>query len=321
MRTAGWAIRVLAAAVLWTGAGAAGALDMPCRTARLIVPWAPGGETAINFELIADAVNRSGVSPRLQVVTIPGQGGNKGAKVARDARPDGCTLFALHQSAITSYLSGRVDFTWDAFEPVALLTGTPSMIGARPGAPYVDLAGLIAAARAAPQTVLAGSTLGSTSHFLFLLLEKAAGIKLKHVSYDGTRERLTALLAQTIDVGEINVVSAKEYLDDGALKALGIATAARDALAPEVPTLAEQGIDITFGTDRGVVLPKGAVGEVVAFWERAFLDALAGPELRRALEAKGNTIIGQGAEAYRAALAAEFAALEAAAAEAGLYRR
>jgi tripartite-type tricarboxylate transporter receptor subunit TctC len=315
----GWLASAMLAVALWPGAALA--LDLPCRTARLIVPWAPGGETAINFELIVDAINKTDISPGLQVVTVPGQGGNKGAKVAREAAPDGCTLLALHQSAMTSYLSGRVDFTWDAFEPVALLTGTASMIGARKGVAYDDVNGLIAAARAAPNSVLAGSTLGSTSHFLFLMLEKAAGIKFKHVSYDGTRERLTALLAETIDVGEINTVSAKEYLADGALKALGIATADRDALVPDVPTLKEQGIDLEFGTDRGVVLPKGTPPETVAYYERVFLDALAQPDLRRALEAKGNTVIGQGAEAYRATLAKQFTALESAADAAGLYRR
>jgi tripartite-type tricarboxylate transporter receptor subunit TctC len=207
---------------VWLGATVARA-DIPCRTAKLIVPWAPGGGTAIIFELIADAINRTGIKPRLQVVTIPGQGGNKGAKVARRAKPDGCSLFAIHQSAITSYLSGRVDFTWDAFEPVAMLTSSPSIIGANRSVPYDDLAGLVAAAESAPGKVLAGATLGSNSHYFLLLVQQAAGIELKYVSYEGTRQRLTALLAETIDLGEINVVAARQYIMDDELKALGIA--------------------------------------------------------------------------------------------------
>ena len=228
---------------------------IPCSTAKLIVPWGPGGGTAVIFGLVVEALNKAGAEPRLQMVTIPGQGGNKGAKVAREAKPDGCTMFALHQSAITSYLNGRVDFTWNAFEPVALLTHTPSIIGANKDVPYADAKGLIAAAKANPGKILAGGTLGSTSHFIFILFEEAAGIKFKHVSYDGTRQRMTALLAHNVDVGEINVAAAQKYIQAGELKALGIATPGRDARVGQVPTLKELGVDLVFGLDRGVMLP------------------------------------------------------------------
>ena len=301
------------------GATAARAADIPCRTAKLIVPWGPGGGTAIIFELITEAINTTGLEPRLQVVTIPGQGGNKGAKVARRAKSNGCTLFAMHQSAITSYLSGRVDFTWDAFEPVAMLTSSPSIIGTNKSVAYDDLAGLLAAAESAPGKVLAGSTLGSTSHYFFLLVEQAAGIQLKHVSYEGTRQRLTALLAETIAIGEINVVAAQKYIEDDELKALGIATEERDPRVPGIRTLREQGIDVVFGTERGVVLPKGAPAEIVAFYEQAFLSTMTDPELRGRLEAKGIVIRTLGSAAYRRHLEATFATLKAAAVGAGMF--
>ena len=76
------------------------------------------------------------VSPKLKVVTVSGQGGNKGAKEAAKAKPDGCTLFAIHQSAFTSHLNGRIKFHYDAFDPVALLTDTPDIIGASAKAPW-----------------------------------------------------------------------------------------------------------------------------------------------------------------------------------------
>ena len=90
--------------------------SMPCGTAKLIVPWGAGGGTDIIFRQIVEKVNKSGAKPQLQVVNVGGQGGNKGAKQAAKAKPDGCTLFAIHQSAITSYFTGRIDITWDAFE-------------------------------------------------------------------------------------------------------------------------------------------------------------------------------------------------------------
>ena len=76
------------------------------------------------------------VTPKIRVVTVPGQGGNKGAKEAAKAKPDGCTLFAIHQSAVTSYLNKRIDFQYDGFETVANLTSTPDIIGAAKDTPY-----------------------------------------------------------------------------------------------------------------------------------------------------------------------------------------
>ena len=100
----------LALGVATLMSSAASAVDVPCNTAKLIVPWGPGGGTHIIFSIFEEMMNKQD-GPKVQVVTISGQGGNKGAKEARKAKADGCTLFAIHQSAIVSYLAGRVDFT------------------------------------------------------------------------------------------------------------------------------------------------------------------------------------------------------------------
>ena len=266
------------------------AAEFSCSTARLIVPWSPGGGTDVIFRIFTEAVNKTGVKPRLQVVNISGQGGNKGAREARKARADGCTLFAIHQSALTSNLNGRVDFTWDAFEPVVMLTRTPPIIGANPGVPWNNAKELVAAAKAKPGTILTGGTLGSTSHFWFLLLEDATGIKLKHVSYDGTRQRMTALLAKNIQLGEINLAAAVKHIQSGKLKALGIATEKRNPLIPNVPTLREQGIDLVDGTYRGISAPKGTPADKVAHWADAFAKAAKDPAVVKSLTAKGTAI-------------------------------
>ena len=150
---------------------------------------------------------------------------------------------------------------------------TPSLYGAHKDVPFDDIAGLINAAKKAPGTILTGGTLGSTSHFVWLLLEDATGIKLKHVSYDGTRQRMTALLGKHIAMGELNVVSGGKYIQNGELKALGITTAKRNASIPNVKTLREQGYDLIFGVDRGVSLPKGSSKAAIDFWAKVFEKA------------------------------------------------
>ena len=272
------------------GASPAVAADFGCRTAKLIVPWGAGGGTDVIFRQFVEAVNEAGAEPELQVVNIGGQGGNKGAKEAVKAKPDGCTLFAIHQSALTSYFTGRIDFTWDAFEPVAMLTRTPAIFGASPDVPYNNVTELVAYAKENPGKVNAGGTLGSTSHFVYLLLEDAAGIKFNHVSYDGTRQRMTALLAKNIDTGEINLAAAKKYITSGELKALGITTAERNAEIPDVMTVKEQGYDMIYGTDRGVMLPKGASKEIVDHYAKLFEAASKNPKVLEAMAAKGTDV-------------------------------
>jgi tripartite-type tricarboxylate transporter receptor subunit TctC len=312
----------LAVALSVTPFGTASAApNIPCKTAKLIVPWGAGGGTDVLFRIFAETANKSGIKPQLQVVNMGGQGGNKGAKEARKAKPDGCTLFAIHQSAITSYFTGRVDFTWDAFEPVALLTRTPLIVGAAPDVPYSNLKEMVADAKKNPGKILAGGTLGSTSHFFFLLLEDAAGVKFKHISYDGTRQRMTALLAKNIHLGEINLAAAKKYIQTNELKALGISTAKRHPDIPKVGTLVEQGIDIVYGTDRGIMLPKGTSQAIIQHYSDAMAKAAADPAYVKAIENKGSSVEFTPATAYVAYFKKTYSKWERIAKELGAYKR
>jgi tripartite-type tricarboxylate transporter receptor subunit TctC len=283
-------IGIAAAAALAVTATAPAQAEISCGTAKLIVPWGAGGGTDVIFRILVEAANKHGAKPQIQVVNMGGQGGNKGAKEAVKAKPDGCTLFAIHQSALSSFLTGRVDFTWDAFEPVALMTRTPTIYGANANVPYNDLNELVDYAKKNPGTVLAGGTLGSTSHFTMLLLEDAAGIKLKHISYDGTRQRMTALLANNIHLGEINLTSAKKYIQTNELKALGITTEQRNSNIPDVMTAKEQGYDLVLGVDRGVMLPKGASKDVVDHYIKIFTKVANDPDVQAQMTAKGSSM-------------------------------
>lgn len=297
------------------------AADIPCSTAKLIVPWNAGGDTDIVFRLVTNSMNSSGFKPQLQVVNIGGQSGNKGAKEAKESKPDGCTLFAIHESMITTYLAGRVDFTWDAFTPVARLTYTPSVLGGHGATPYDDMKGLVSYAKQNPGAVKVGVTTGSTSQFINLLVEDATDTTFKYVPYEGTRERLTALLAKNIDVGEMNILTAKKYLQEGTMKAYGIATNERDPLMPELPTLKEQGIDVVYGLHRGVMLPKGASPDVVKHYEDGFKKAISDPEVKKALDEKGTWIVWLGAEDYKKFFEKSYADHEKVAIKIGMYKK
>ena len=276
------------------------AADIPCGTAKLIVPYKPGGGTDIIFRIFVNAANKAGASPSLQVVNISGQSGMKGAKHVRAAKPDGCTLLAHHEAMITNFVGGKSDFTWDAFEPVAILTYTPYVLGARGNAPYDNLTQLIAAAKKAPGEISVGVGLASTSHFLTLILEDATGIKLKNVPYDGTKAKVSALLAKNIDLSALDVISSKKYIAAGSVKILASATAERDPLIPSVPTFKEQGVDLIYGLNRGIYLPKGTSAAIVKHWEAAFARAATDPSIVDELKKKGTVVNYADAAALRA---------------------
>jgi len=293
-----------AAAMLASGLSVApshtiAAPNMPCSTAKLIVPWKAGGGTHVIFSIFEKVIQGMDVTPKIKVVTVGGQGGNKGAKEAAKAKPDGCTLFAIHQSAITSYLNGRIPFHFDNFETVALLTSTPDIVGASGSVPWKSYDEFQKATMAAPGTVKVGATFGSSSQFYWLILEDLTGMKFKFVPYDGTRERMTALLSGAIQMGGINVASGRKYIESGELKAFAIAAENRSKHLPDLPTLKELGVDMIYALDRGIVAPKGTSKEIVDHWSMIFKKAAENPELMAQMDAKGTDVNWVGPEGYR----------------------
>lgn len=310
-----------AAAIAMAGLTSASAQDIPCETAKLIVPWAPGGGTHIIFSIFEETINKMD-GPKIQVVTISGQGGNKGAKEALKAKADGCTLFAIHQSAIVSYLAGRVDFTWDAFDMVAQVTSTPEVIGASADAPWPDFNAMIEDATANPDTIPLGATLGSTSQFMWLLIEELnPGAKFKYIPFDGTSQRVTALLSGTIKLGTVNIPTAEKNVSQGTLKAYAVAAPERLPQFPDVPTLKELGTDMTYSLDRGIVAPKGTDPAVIEMWSQVFKSAAEDPGLLEQLTAKGTPVKWAGPTDYAEWFQAEYGAHEKVAIKIGMFKK
>jgi tripartite-type tricarboxylate transporter receptor subunit TctC len=296
-------------------------VELNCSTAKLIVPWTAGGGTHIIFSQMEKIIQEMDLPTKLQVVTIPGQGGNKGAKEVLKAKPDGCTLFAIHQSAIVSYLTGRVDFTWDAFDMVAQITSTPEIMGAAGDVPWDNVEDLIAAAKANPASIELGATFGSTSQFMWLLFEELTGSTYKYIPFDGTKERITALLAKTIKLGTINIPTAQKHLATGDLKAFALAADERSPLLPNLPTLKERGIDMTYSLDRGIVAPKGTPQEIIDYWADVVKRVSENAEFTESLTAKGTLVKYRDPAEYQAWFQEEYGAHEKVAIKIGMFKK
>ena len=297
------------------------AADIPCKTAKLVVPWKAGGGTHVIFSIFEKTIQNLDVKPKIKVVTIPGQGGNKGAKEAAKAKADGCTLFAIHQSAMTSYLNGRIDFQFEKFETVSLLTSTPDIVGASGQAPWNSFDELKKAAKAKPDTIKTGATFGSTSQFMWLILEDLTGMKFSYVPYDGTRQRMTALLSNAIQLGTLNVASGRKYMETGELKAFAIAAEGRSKHLPNLPTLKELGVDLVYALKRGIVAPKGTPKDVIEHWAQIFKKAAEDADLKKQMDAKGTDVKWVGPADYRKWADKTFADHEKVAIKIGMYKK
>ena len=277
------------AAFMALGTTAIAAPDIPCSTARLVVPYGAGGGSDLQARVIADAYNKLGYEPQLQVINITGQGGNKGASEVQAADPDGCTMLFQHEAILASYLTGRVDFSWDGFTPVAMTNVEPAIFAASPNAPFDDLDSLLSYAKDHPNEVLAAASMGSNTHFIMLQLQDSLDVSFNIIGYEGGRERVTALLSDTVQVGQVGESDAKQYFPDQ-LKALGIFADERSTTLPDVPTAIEQGHDIEIYVTRGVMLPAGASDDLVALYSDRIEQSLQDPKAVETLTRMGNTV-------------------------------
>ncbi len=260
----------------------------PDRPVKLIVPWAAGGDTDVIYRAFGPHLQKH-LGETVVIANVGGASGTKGAKEAKDSAADGYTIFAVHDSLHSTYYTGVADVKWDDFEPICLVSATPSIVTASPKTPWADMKALVADAKARPGQITVGASLGSTSHFFPALVEKAAGIKFKYVPYDGTAPRMNALLGGHIDLGESNLTQ-KGKADAGQLKFLAIATDKRVAELPNVPTLKELGINVAYAVNRGLLALKGTPPDALAKLVAACGAAAKEPAFAAAMKQQGTEV-------------------------------
>ncbi len=263
--------------------------EYPEKPVKLIVPWKAGGDTDVLMRVIAHYVSKYLGQPMV-VVNVGGVGGTLGARQGKDARPDGYTVTATHESVITSKIVGVAEFNYSSFIPLANMVSTPGIIAARPNAPWNNMKELIADAKKRPGQITFGATLGSTSHFVPLEIAHAAGIEFKIVGYEGTADRQTALMGGFLDLGESNPASGKKYFEAKKLKAMGIAMDKRHPMSPDIPTLKEQGLDVIIGVNRGICAPLNTPKPIVDKLVSALRKASEDSEFIKKIEDLGTAV-------------------------------
>jgi tripartite-type tricarboxylate transporter receptor subunit TctC len=260
----------------------------PERPIKMIVPWAAGGDTDNIFRPFGPLLQKH-LGQTVVIANVGGASGTRGAKEAKDSPPDGYTLYAVHEYIHSTYWAGVADVQYGDFEPICLISSTPSVLTASPKTPWKSWQDLLADARARPGQITVGATLASTSHFFPALIEKASGVKFKYVSYEGLAPRMNAILGGHVDLTDSNLTQ-KGKVEAGQLKFLAIATEKRHSEMPNVPTLKELGVNVVFDVNRGIMAPKGTPGDVLAKLGSACAAAAKEPEFAKAMRLQGTDV-------------------------------
>ncbi|OZI23327.1 hypothetical protein CAL26_07645 [Bordetella genomosp. 9] len=253
------------------------------RPVELVVPYPAGGSSDVIARMLAKSLGEQ-LGQSFVVANKSGAATAIGTAYVGKASADGYTLL-LADSPFVVNAAANPKVPYDAlrdFTPVAIVGTSPSFLYA-PAGRYTDLQAFIAAAKARPGQLSAGSAgTGTSSHLLFEVLMKEAGIVLNHVPYRGSAPALTDTVAGTVDASFSTYASAQPFVASGKLQVLAMTAAERLAAFPGIPTFKEAGMPgMTFQTWWGVLGPKGLPGDVVDRLNAALGKALQDPAILR----------------------------------------
>jgi tripartite-type tricarboxylate transporter receptor subunit TctC len=276
-------------------AASLGAQHYPVRPIRLVVTSPPGGANDTQARVLG-----SQVSERLgQQVVIDNRGGASGmiaAEIVAKSAPDGYTLLMGTNSTfvVNPYLFRNVPYdTLRDFAPVAVTVTTPHVLLVHPSLPVKNVKELIALAKARPGRLnYASSGSGSAFHLGMELLKTVAGIQVVHVPFKGSALSANAMVSGDVQMMLVGMPTGIPLAKSGRARLLGMATPARSALAPDIPTIAESGVP-GFGYQSwfGAVAPAGTPRAIVQRLHDAFAAPLKQPDIRAKLAALGYEVI------------------------------
>ena len=277
MRVSSVAVAALAAAAVFS-APAAQAQAYPSKPIRMVVGFPSGGAPDTLARIVSEKISPSWGQP-VVVDNKPGAGGNIGAEAVAHAPADGYTLamgtVGTHSINGALYSKMPYDMVKD-FTPVILVATTPNVLVVHPDVPAKNVAELIAMAKAKPGALTFGTPgVGTSLHVAGELFNVMAGVKITHVPYKGRAMAIPDLLGGHITMMFDNLPSALPVVKEGKLRALGVTSAKRSPSAPDIPTLAEQGLpgfeaDSWFAIFAPANTPKDVVAKLNAELNRIY---------------------------------------------------
>ena len=283
--------------------------DYPSRPIKIIIPYAPGGPDDLIGRIVGKKLNELWGQP-VVVDNRPGVGGTVAMGITAKSPPDGYTLAVgdLGQLGIAPSLYARLPYhPLRDLTPVANVASFPYALAVNPGVPAKTVRELIELAKSKKVPMTYGSTgTGGTTDLAMRLFQSLTGIEILQVPYKGSGPFVTALLAGEVDMAITDMAVAGPLAKEGKLRLLAAASSKRLVVAPQLPTIAEAGVEgysVEFWG--GIVAPSGTPKDIVAKLNSAIDNGLKAPDVQQRFFAIGYAAIGGTPEQFGATIRAD----------------
>ncbi|MGH8702182.1 MAG: tripartite tricarboxylate transporter substrate binding protein [Burkholderiales bacterium] len=301
---------VVAALLPGTAAAQGAAEPYPARPVRVVVGLAPGGATDIQTRLFAQKLSESFNRPFV-VENRTGAGGTVAYAQVAKSPPDGYTLLGVAGGyTITPAVYSKLPYDpVRDLAPISLVAQAPFLLLTHPSLPVTSVKDLLALARAKPGMLdCASAGHGSSTHMAFELLRTLAGVKITHVPYKGTGQALVDAIAGQVHMLFGNVLSTLTHVRAGRLRTLGVTTAKRSTVLPDLPTIAESGVPgYENSTWHGWLAPAGTPPAILNRLNAELVKSTRAPDVMERLAPDGGEPIGSTAEQFARFIAADMA--------------
>jgi tripartite-type tricarboxylate transporter receptor subunit TctC len=264
------------------------------RPMRVILPVSAGSGVDTIIRAAVNALSQKLGQP-VVIENMPGAGGITGTAAIAKAAPDGLTIGAVSNNHVINPLVYR-SLPYDAIAditPITVIGATPFVLVVNPAkVPAKNARELVAFLKARPGDYnYASSGNGTILHLAAAMFVEQAGVDVRHIPYKGVAPMVTDLLGGQVEWGVLSVPSVQGHLKSGALRAIGVTGLHRTAVAPEIPTIAEQGFpDYDVSGWFAIVGPTKLPAAEVTRIHDAVAAAFASPEVVEAMAKQGNDI-------------------------------
>ncbi len=304
--------KTMLAATLLAIASGANAQQYPTKPLRIIVMNTPGSGADIVTRLVAAKMSES-LGQQVVVDNRAGASGNIGSEIAAHAAPDGYTLAMItsQQPNVVALFDKLPYDLVDDFAPISLLAAAPYFLIVNPAVAAASVKELIALAKSKPGSLSYGSAgSGSAPHLATEVFKSMTGINLLHVPYKGTTPALTDTMAGQIQLTVLVAPLVLPAVKAGKVRALGVTSSKRTALAPEIPTVAETVPGYEWSGWYGLVAPAKTPAAIIAQLNAQQNQAIKGAEFKERLAGVGAEPIGSTPQEYGAHIKAQLAKMK-----------
>jgi len=289
-------------ALMVLAAAPAAAQTYPARTVSVVVPYPAGGSVDVVARVVVAKLNEKLGARFIVENRAGGAGGTVGANVVARAAPDGYTLMLTASIHIITPLINKT-IPYDAvkdFTPITLVTRGPLLVSTTPSIAANNLKDFFDLVRKAPDKyTFATSSFGSAGHLAVELLKRQAGVDTLVIAYKGAGPMLNDIMAGQVQLIADPMASSLPLAASGRIKALAVTSNERAAAAPDIPTVAESGMqDIDFYSWYGLWGPKGLPDDLVAKLQTTVAEVLAMPDVKERLSVLGFEPIGSTPAAF-----------------------